>query len=94
MLFRSTVQVNLCAGAEVHLYGCIGRDAMGDFALRLLRSDGVVLAGVRRVDPSTGLALIHVEDAGENCITVVAGANAEARAAQFPTRSCTRQQRS
>jgi len=72
------------AGAEVHLYGCIGRDAMGDFALRLLRSDGVVLAGVRRVDPSTGLALIHVEDAGENCITIVGGANTEPCAKDVP----------
>ena len=82
------------AGAVVRLFACVGRDAMAPIALRNLREAGVDLSGVREVDAPTGVALIHVDDAGENCITVVAGANAEARAAQFPTRSCTRQQRS
>jgi len=72
------------AGAAVRLFGCVGRDAMAPIALRNVREAGVDLAGVREVGVPTGVALIHVDDAGENCIAVVAGANAEARAAQVP----------
>ena len=72
------------AGAAVRLFGCVGRDAMGPIALRNLREAGIDVSGVREVDAPTGVALIHVDDAGENCITIVAGANAEARAAQVP----------
>lgn len=72
------------AGETVRLFGCVGRDAMAPIALRNVREAGVDLTGVREVGAPTGVALIHVDDAGENCITVVAGANAEARAAQVP----------
>ena len=72
------------AGAAVRLFGCVGSDAMAPIALRNVREAGVDLAGVREVGVPTGVALIHVDDAGENCITVVAGANAQARAAQVP----------
>jgi ribokinase len=72
------------AGARVHLFGCVGRDAMAAIALRGLRAGGVGLSGVGESDAFTGVALIHVDDTGENSITIVAGANAEARAAQVP----------
>jgi len=72
------------AGADVHLFGCVGRDPLGEVALRVLRAEGVRLAGVRIGDASTGLALIHVDDAGENCITIVGGANTEACAKDVP----------
>jgi ribokinase len=72
------------AGAAVGLFGCVGRDAMAPVALRNLREAGIDVSGVRDVDAPTGVALIHVDDAGENCITIVAGANAHARAAQVP----------
>jgi ribokinase len=52
--------------------------------LRALAQSAVDLAGVVACDAPTGVALIHVDDRGENCITVVAGANASARAAQVP----------
>jgi len=72
------------AGARVRLCGCVGRDAMASIALRALRAEGVDVDGVRESDATTGVALVHVDDAGENCITVVAGANAHAHAAQVP----------
>ena len=72
------------AGSFVRLFGCVGRDAMAPIALHGLRTEGVDLSGIRESDTPTGVALIHVDDAGENCITVVAGANADARAAQVP----------
>jgi len=73
------------AGGDVTLFGCVARDeAMCSIALRTLVRDGVDLTGIRKVDAAPGVALIHVDDRGENCITVVAGANAHARAAQIP----------
>ena len=70
------------AGSGVRLFGCVGRDDMASAALRNLREAGVDLSGVIKVDVPTGVAMIHVDDAGENCITIAAGANAGARAAQ------------
>ena len=72
------------AGAEVALYGAVGRDAFASAALANLAAAGVWLDGVMPVDIGTGVALIHVDDQGENAITVVPGANALARAAQVP----------
>jgi len=72
------------AGADVALYGAVGRDAHASAALANLVMAGVQLDGVLPVDVATGVALIHVDDQGENAITVVPGANALARAAQVP----------
>ena len=64
-------------GADVALVAAVGEDDAGTEALDLLAADGVDLAGVRPVpDASTGIALITVDDAGENTIVVVPGANA------------------
>jgi len=73
------------AGGDVHLFGSVGRaDGLAVAALRALAQSAVDVAGVVECDAPTGVALIHVDDRGENCITVVAGANASARAAQVP----------
>lgn len=74
------------AGAEVALVGAVGRDDHADAALAQLRSAGVALDAVRVVDGPTGIALIHVDDAGRNTITVVPGANASLRASDLPDR--------
>lgn len=63
------------AGADVRLYGAVGRDAAASSALELLRAGKIDLSGVRVVDAPTGCASILVDDAGENSIVVVAGAN-------------------
>ena len=72
------------AGAQVAMYGAVGHDAFTAPALANLAAAGVDLGGVMRVDAPTGVALINVDMRGENAITVVAGANALARAAQIP----------
>ena len=73
------------AGGDVTLFGCVGRDeALSSTALHGLVRDGVDITGMHRVDAASGVALIHVDDRGENCITVVAGANAHAQASQVP----------
>jgi ribokinase len=63
-------------GADVALLAAVGDDEAAGEALALLAADGVDLTGVRRLDGPTGVALITVDDAGENTIVVVPGANA------------------
>jgi ribokinase len=72
------------AGSSVAMVGAVGRDAFAERALALLREDGVDLSRVRAVDAPTGVALIQVDAQGENAITVVAGANAQASADWVP----------
>jgi ribokinase len=72
------------AGAQVKMFGAVGRDTFAAPALANLEASGIDVAGVAAVDDATGVALIHVDAQGENAITVIAGANAHARAAQVP----------
>ena len=64
------------AGVRVRMVGRVGTDAPGAQLLDYLVAAGVDVSCVER-DPvdSTGLALIIVSQAGENCIVVAAGAN-------------------
>src|SRR5579885_622360 len=61
-------------GARVTMVGAVGIDPLAGEALAGLEEAGVELR-LRR-DGVTGIALILVDDAGENEIVVVAGANA------------------
>jgi len=69
------------AGARVAMVGAVGRDGYADVALRALRDAGVDLSAVAASAEPTGIALIHVDAQGRNTITVVPGANADARSA-------------
>jgi ribokinase len=65
-------------GASVRMVACVGNDALATLAQSGLDDAGVDLSGVVEADaPDTGMALIVVDDAGENQIVVVPGANAE-----------------
>src|SRR6478672_1157789 len=59
-------------GAEVALIGCVGSDAFGDILRRNLTQEGIDTDQIG-VDAAqeTGVALITVEDSGENTIIVV-----------------------
>jgi ribokinase len=61
-------------GAQVRMIGAVGDDAFADEALAGLREAGVELDVARGGD--TGIALIVVDEHGENQIVVVPGANA------------------
>lgn len=64
-------------GAEVSMFGCVGEDGASEQALVLLKSTQVNLQGVAILnDVATGVALIAVDDKGENQIVVAPGANA------------------
>ncbi|MDB5473928.1 MAG: ribokinase, partial [Devosia sp.] len=63
------------AGAQVRHISAVGQDAFADLALELLRAAGVDLSALRTVEQPTGIAMIFVDGAGENCIAVLPGAN-------------------
>lgn len=62
-------------GANVAFAGRVGADAYGPRLLAALRGDGVDTSLVATDDGPTGVALITVDDDGENAITVSPGAN-------------------
>jgi ribokinase len=65
-------------GADVRMAGCVGDDDFGRRLLAALAEEGVGHDGVRvTADAPTGLAMISVDPAGENIITVAPGANHE-----------------
>jgi len=64
-------------GATVRMVGAVGPDADGAWMIDELAAAGVDTQAVRRGAESTGVALIVVDDAGENQIAVCEGANAE-----------------
>jgi ribokinase len=59
-------------GAAVSFVGRVGRD---DMTLRSLEREGIDIGGVVRDDGESGVALILVEESGENVIVVAPGAN-------------------
>ena len=85
-------------GATVRMVGAVGSDDLGDEAVADLAGEGVDVSAVARLDErATGVALIAVDDAGENQIAVASGANNEldarggrgrAGAARSPAASC------
>src|SRR6476659_10321041 len=65
------------AGASVVFVTALGTDDIGDRAFESLAAEAIDLRFVRRVaDAPSGIALILVDDAGENVIAVAPGANA------------------
>lgn len=63
-------------GARVGLIAAVGDDAAGEDALADLQGEGVDVSRVGRLaETSTGVALIVVDDQGENQIAVASGAN-------------------
>jgi ribokinase len=62
-------------GAQVRFVGAVGEDEFGTVAVRELHRAEVDLSRMQVVRSRTGIALILVDDAGENQIVVVPGAN-------------------
>ena len=63
-------------GARVHFVGAVGSDHWGDAARADLTGRGIDVSGLATVDGPTGVAIILVDDGGENSIAIVPGANA------------------
>ena len=63
-------------GAATRFVGAVGDDPLADEVVDGLRVAGVAAGGVARLPgTSTGVALIVVDDSGENQIAVASGAN-------------------
>jgi len=62
-------------GAAVAFVGCVGQDSAGEEQLASLEAAGVDCDRVMRCPEPTGLALILVDDKGENSIAIAPGAN-------------------
>jgi ribokinase len=71
-------------GAAVLMAGCVGDDDFGRALRSALAAEGVGSGAVRTLTGvPTGLAMITVDETGENMITVAPGANREAGAAEI-----------
>lgn len=68
-------------GAPTTMVGAVGDDPQAEIALRLLREAGADLTHILQVPGPTGLARVEVDDAGENTIVVIPGANESVTAA-------------
>ena len=64
-------------GADVQFIAAVGDDDDGRAALGGLGAAGVNVALVRVLTSGTGRAVVAIDDAGENSIIVIPGANAE-----------------
>src|SRR3954452_1302087 len=68
------------AGAAVVFITAVGTDDFGNRALENFAREGIDVDLIRRVPGApSGVALIFVDDAGENSIAVASGANRELR---------------
>lgn len=62
--------------ADVHMVGHVGDDTFGRLVLNQLAGFGVEVSRVEMIrDQGTGLAMISVDDNGDNTIIVLSGAN-------------------
>ena len=64
-------------GGDVTFICKVGRDLFGDNAIAGYEREGIDCSHVLRSHQATGVALILVDDKGENCISVASGANAD-----------------
>ncbi|MDX6748272.1 PfkB family carbohydrate kinase [Geminicoccaceae bacterium 1502E] len=71
------------AGATVEFVGQVGEDAYGPVMRRCLEEAGVGCARVAVSRRATGLAVIGIDEAGENSIIVASGANLDTNAGQI-----------
>lgn len=64
-------------GGDVSFVCKVGNDMFGDSAIMGYEKDGIDTSRILRSTKPSGVALIMVDDKGENCISVASGANAD-----------------
>jgi len=70
-------------GAKVIFAGAVGKDALAEDSVELMRASGVDISRVARIKGATGCAAICVDPQGRNLIAVASGANQAARQTQI-----------
>ncbi len=63
------------SGSSVRMIGAVGEDSFADDSLAMLRVSNIDLSSVKTVPHPTGVAMVLVDDTGENMISIVPGAN-------------------
>lgn len=64
-------------GAKVSFIGKVGNDSFGNELLNFLKKENLLIDGIKQINGSSGVALITVDQDGENTIVVVPGSNAQ-----------------
>jgi ribokinase len=64
-------------GANVSFIGKVGKDIFGNELLNFLKKEKLLIDGIRQVDGSSGVAIITVDQKGENTIVVTSGSNVQ-----------------
>jgi len=62
-------------GKKVNFLGMVGKDGLGEKAINYMRDAGVNIDYIKKVDVTTGIAIINVDKHGNNNIIVIPGAN-------------------
>lgn len=84
---NQAVAARRAGGESVAFVGAIGTDSDGAALRDALLADGIDVGGLLQVKGPSGTALISVDDAAENTIVVVPGANAVPTALTTPQRA-------
>ena len=72
----AAARLGIAANMSVRMIGCVGDDDFGRTARAALAEEGIDVGAVRTVPGApTGIAMVTVDQAGENLITVSPGAN-------------------
>ncbi len=75
-------------GADVSFIGAVGDDGFGQFSRNCLSKDHISLTHLATIPGvATGVACILVDDSGNNCIVLAAGANAAVTVADITAAS-------
>lgn len=62
-------------GKNVNFLGMVGQDVFGKESLESMEKSGINIGNIKRIDDSTGIAVITVDKDGNNNIIAVLGAN-------------------
>lgn len=71
-------------GAVVKMIGAVGGDTVSNVPLNALKTANVDVSHVVKTSNSTGLAMIMVDETGENSIVVASGANLDLKSEHIP----------
>ena len=77
---NQAVAARRAGGTSVAFVGAVGTDPDGEKLRDALVADGIDVSGLSQVEGPSGMALISVDNAADNTIVVVPGANAAATA--------------
>ena len=86
---NQAVACRRASSLPVWLSAAVGQDSFGNQAQTNLSAEKLVTTEIVEIEGhATGVALILVDEQGENCISVAAGANGQLQSAHLPPQTC------